>query len=194
MARRHWFIVAGLVALGNSTDAHAFWPNCLKPRAIDTPPPLSPYNPSAPSVTPNPNSETPLVTPKPNPANPSTPTNPSNPSDPLAPVNPLPTNQLAGNDFLGGQGADTFAPNMFGDFFGGAGRTRLLLGGSANKINLNGTAAAPVANTVEVNVNVNLEGNDGTTGAASSFATQLVTILRTDPTVQSAVRSAVSGV
>lgn len=133
MAGRHLFLVAGLAALGHSTDAFAFWPKCLTPRATDIPPSVSPYNPAPKDPTNPKDPKTEVLPPTPL-------TNPTNPTEPLIPPNQVQPNQLAGNDFLGGQGADTFAPNMFGDFFGGAKSRLLLAGSSSSRINLTGTA------------------------------------------------------
>ena len=118
MPRRHWFVAAGLLALGHQTAAHAFWPRCV-PASRQTFP-ANPYNPVTPADPANPN---PMVQPPTDPANPNPPTQP-----PAAAVPPgTGGDTLAGNDFLGGQASGTFTPNMFGDFFSGVGNTRALL-------------------------------------------------------------------
>ncbi|WP_020475098.1 hypothetical protein [Zavarzinella formosa] len=131
MARGRWFIVAGLLALGHQSAAQAFfWPRCA-PAPRQYPPTVLPQQVLPPTQLPDM-------------ANPRTPVDPNNPNPPVQPPNaaiPPGTggDTLAGNEFLGGQAAGTFTPNMFGDFFGGAGTTRTLISPNAMKFTGNGS-------------------------------------------------------
>ena len=151
MPRRHWFVIAGLIALGHQTAANAFWPLCGPRQRPPAMMPPGPYNPSTPPA---------YLPPTGNP-----PVDPANPNPPVLPPNAaMPPGQapdtLGGNDFLGGQAASTFNPNMFGDFFGGAGRTRSLLADTGVRFTGNGSLTLTPAH-----------GNNGDYNVAATTAT-----------------------